>query len=83
MKKRILSVVAILLMAAGTTNAQVFVLENDEEISRMTPVPSDVPFIPGMGETNDQGYTYTPVGGGALILAGLAGAYLVSKKRKK
>ena len=81
MKKRILSVVAILLMAAGPTSAQLFMLENDDENSRMTPVPSDVPFIPGMGETNDQGYT--PVGGGALILASLAGAYLVGKKRKK
>ena len=81
MKKRLLSVVAILLMAAGTTNAQVFVLENDEEISRMTPVPSDEPFIPDMGETNDQGYA--PVGGGALILTGLAGAYLLGKKKQK
>ena len=81
MKKRILSVVAIFLMAAGTATAQVFVLENDEEISRMTPESFDEPFIPNLGETNDQGYA--PIGGGALLLAGLAGAYLLGKKKQK
>ena len=81
MKKRIVSIVAILLMAVGATNAQVFMLENEEEISRAFPDPSDRPFIPDLGETNDQGYA--PVGSGALLLAGLAGVYLLGKKKEK
>lgn len=81
MKKRIVSIVAILLMAVGMANAQIFMLDNDEEDSRTNIEPSETPFIPDLGESHDQGYV--PIGVGVLVLAGLAGAYLFIKKRKK
>ena len=81
MKKRIVSIVAILLMAVGMANAQIFMLDNDEEEPRTNIEPSETPFIPDLGETHDQGYV--PIGVGILVLAGLAGAYLFIKKRKK
>ena len=81
MKKRIVSIVAILLMAVGMANAQIFMLDNDEEDSRTNIEPSETLFIPDLGESHDQGYV--PIGVGVLVLAGLAGAYLFIKKRKK
>lgn len=81
MKKRIVSIVAVLLMAVGMANAQIFMLDNDEEDSRTNIEPSETPFIPDLGESHDQGYV--PIGVGVLVLAGLAGAYLFIKKRKK
>ena len=81
MKKRIVSIVAMLLMAVGMANAQIFMLDNDEEEPRTNIEPSETPFIPDLGESHDQGYV--PIGVGILVLAGLAGAYLFIKKRKK
>ena len=81
MKKRIVSIVAILLMAVGMANAQIFMLDNDEEEPRTNIEPSETPFIPDLGESHDQGYV--PIGVGVLVLAGLAGTYLFIKKRKK
>ena len=68
-------------MVAGTASAQVFVLSEESSNQREGEAPSDLPFIPNLGETNDQGYV--PAGSGALLLAGLAGAYLLGKKKKK
>ena len=81
MKKRIISALAILLMVAGTANAQVFMMDRDSLNQRAEGDPNYQPFIPGLGETNDQGYV--PAGSGALLLAGLAGVYLIGKKKKK
>lgn len=81
MKKRIISMVAILLMAVGTINAQIFMINNDEINLREGEESSELPFIPDLEVTNDQGYT--PLGSGALLLAGLAGAYLLAKKKQK
>ena len=81
MKKRIISILTILLMVAGTASAQVFMLNEGSSNQREGEDPSDLPFIPNLGETNDQGYV--PLGSGALLLAGLAGAYLLGKKKEK
>lgn len=84
MKKRVISALAILLMAAGTANAQVFMIGEESSNQRSGGEDAtELPTIPGLGETGDQGYVYVPVGSGALLLAGLAGAYLIGKKRKK
>ena len=81
MKKRIVSIVAMLLMAVGMANAQVFMLDNNEEDSRTDIEPFETPFVPDLGESHDQGYV--PIGVGILVLAGLAGIYLLGKKRTK
>ena len=81
MKKRIISILTILLMVAGTASAQVFMLSEESSNQREGEDPSELPFIPDLGVTNDQGYV--PVGSGALLLAGLAGAYLLGKKKEK
>ena len=81
MKKRIISILTILLMVAGTASAQVFMLSEESSNQRLEEDPSDLPFIPGLGMSSDQGYV--PAGSGALLLAGLAGAYLLGTKKKK
>ena len=81
MKKRIMIVAAALMMSA-TANAQVFVLGQDASNAR-TGEDAEIlnGFIPENGVEYDQG-EYVPVGSGALLLAGLAGAYLLGKKKK-
>lgn len=81
MKKRIISILTILIMAVGTASAQVFMLSEESLNQREGEDLSEMPFIPNLGEPNDQGYV--SIGSGALLLAGLAGAYLLGKKKKK
>ena len=75
-------IVAATLMMSAAANAQVFVLEQDESNAR-TDEGAEIMngFIPENGVQYDQG-EYVPVGSGALLLAGLAGAYLLGKKKK-
>ncbi len=68
-------------MVAGTASAQVIMLNEESSSQRAKGNPSDLPFIPELGMPSDQGYV--PAGSGALLLAGLAGAYLLGKKKKK
>lgn len=73
---------ATVLMMAATADAQIFMVEgcgNENRTSQNADVLNG--FIPLNGEEYDQGQ-YTSLGGGALLLAGLAGAYLFGKKRK-
>lgn len=79
MKKRYLIILAAMLLSVSST-AQVFMLDMDDKRS---------PEIGGMDITNPdihnsgEDWAYVPVGRGALLLAGLASAYLVGKKKKK
>lgn len=74
--KKIFSVIAISLVMAGSANAQVFMLAEDNGRA-----PGGEPFIPGHGVNWDQGYT--PVGGGAALLIGFGAAYLLAKKKRE
>ena len=83
MKKKVLAIAAALMMATAPAMAQVFIMEEDDYNGKRQNTPSgqlsvDLPGIYDSGED-----WYTPVGEGLLVLAGLAGAYLVGKRRKE
>jgi hypothetical protein len=81
MKKKIIAI-AIATMMAVPAMAQVFL--DDEDLNNRAG-SSEVPgaIIPEQDVTYDQFQPYVPVGEGILLLAGLAGAYLVGKRKKE
>ena len=83
MKKRIIAIAAALMMATAPAMAQVFIMEEDDYNGKRQNTPSgqlsvDLPGIYNSGED-----WFTPVGEGIFVLAGLAGAYLLGKRRKE
>lgn len=79
MKKLILAITTILTLASAPATAQIFL--DDEDLNNRATNP-DVfgVMVPEQNVTYDQ---YVPVGEGILLLAGLAGAYLVGKRKKE
>ncbi len=78
MKKLIMTIAIATLMAVPAT-AQVFL--DDEDLNNRATNPDGFGvMVPEQNVTYDQ---YVPVGEGILLLAGLAGAYLVGKRRKE
>ena len=82
MKKLIIAITTVLMLASAPAMAQVFL--DDEDFNNRAG-SSEVPgaIIPEQDVTYDQFQPYVPVGEGLLLLAGLAGAYLVGKRRKE
>ena len=69
-------------MLAFSAPAQVFMLNENESQRDGSETPGfNIDNPDGFGQGTD--YYYTPVGSGTLLLAGLAGAYLIGKKKKK
>jgi hypothetical protein len=81
MKKLIMTIAIATLMAVPAT-AQVFL--DDEDLNNRENGASTIEglgvMVPEQNVTYDQ---YVPVGEGILLLAGLAGAYLVGKRKKE
>ena len=89
MKKRIISMMAILALMFGPicipqAPAQILLMdeEEEEENERTNTEASELelPAIPELGITIDQ---YAPIGEGLVVLAALGGAYLLGKRRKE
>lgn len=80
MKKRIITIAAALMMATAPAMAQVFIMDEDEYQGNRAAGPGPDAMIPMQNYHNDQ---YIPVGEGVFVLAGLAGAYLLGKRRKE
>ena len=80
MKKLIIAITAVLTLATAPAMAQVFL---DDEAAHSDRLGNDAPNYPYVPEQNVNYDQYAPVGGGVLLLAGLAGAYLVGKRRKE
>jgi len=80
MKKKIVTIVIALMLSCIPAMAQVFMSDEDLQNSRVgtTNLGMDLPGTYNSGED-----WYTPVGSGAVLLAGLAGAYLLGKRHKK
>lgn len=78
MKKKIMTMAAALMLAASAS-AQVFVLEDNGNQREDVDPGFNINNPDGFGQGTDY---YTPVGSGTLLLVGLAGAYLVGKKKK-
>ena len=89
MKKRIISVMAILALMFGPicipqAPAQILIMdEEEEEDSERTNTEAselELPMVPELGITIDQ---YAPLGGEILVLGCLGGAYLLGKRKRK
>lgn len=81
MKKLIIAITTILTLATAPAMAQVFLDEGDDFDNRTRLSEGDFgAMVPSQDVEVDQ---YVPVGEGILLLAGLAGAYLVGKRRKE
>ncbi len=81
MKKRIIAIATVLMMAAAPAMAQVFIDDEDgytrfgeKDLSMDIPNP----------QFYDSGEDwFLPIGEGVFVLAGLAGAYLIGKRKKE
>ena len=83
MKKKLIAIVAALLMTVGSAFSQVILTEEDVNHNRQQQdVQEFGVMIAGQGLAMDQ-YKYTPLGSGVLLLAGLGAAYLVRKRNKE
>ena len=80
--KKLIMTIAIATLMAVPVMAQIFL--DDEDLNNRAG-SSEVPgaIIPEQDVTYDQFQPYVPVGEGILLLAGLAGAYLVGKRKKE
>ena len=78
--KKLIMTIAIATMLAAPAMAQVFLDDEAVNSDRLGSNGANLPYVPEQNVTHDQ---YTPVGGGVLLLAGLAGAYLIGKRRKE
>ena len=82
--KKILTIVIVVLLSLTTHTAysQIFLMDFDQGENPRDPVEVEgFWFVAPMdGQEVDQ---FTPVGNGVLLLAGLGGAYLLTKKKKK
>ena len=78
--KKLIMTIAIATMFAAPAMAQVF-LDEDENGNRANGGSQLVINNPAVYDSGED--WFAPVGEGMLLLAGLAGAYLVGKRRKE
>ena len=80
--KKVIMIAAALMMFAATAKAQVFIIDDDEFTKNRATSDGgmlvDLPQIYNSGED-----WYVPAGEGIFVLAGLAGAYLLGKRKKE
>ena len=79
MKKRILTIVAGLMMAITPSMAQVFLDDDDYNNTRAQYNGELGVMVPPQNDLHDQ---YVPVGEGLVLLIGLGAAYLLGKRKK-
>lgn len=81
MKKRLITLLFTILITASSAMAQVFIMEDDGALNARDPEGGIVfnVIVNSQDVSNDQ---FLPLGEGVLLLSGLAGAYLMGKKRK-
>ena len=81
MKKRIVTIILAMFIMIGSAMAQVFIMADDESLNPRNPEGS-ITFnvmVNSQDASNDQ---YVPLGEGALLLSGLAGAYLLRRRKR-
>ena len=82
MNKNIIILLTTLLLSVGSMKAQVFIADDEFEGVLRQGESEFVLFVPVQGQDDDQSM-YTPIGSGWLLLSGMAGAYLLTKRKKK
>ena len=70
------------LASVNSAQAQIILLENDQNSNRSTADGSELPVLPGHNSTYDY-YEYTPLGGSVWVLSALGLAYLAGKRKKE
>lgn len=78
MKKRIVTIILAMFMAVMPAMAQVFIMEDDAALNGRAGDEGIVFNVIQQDQGTDQ---WTPLGEGILLLSGLAGAYLLRKRR--
>ena len=79
--KKLIAIIAALMLATAPAMAQVFIMDEDEyNNGRVSDPAAFGVMVPEQDVTYDQ---YLPLGEGIVVLAGLAGAYLLGKRRKE
>ena len=81
MNKNIIVLLVVLLLSVGSMKAQIFIADDEFEGMLRQGESEFVLFVPVEGQDADQ--FYTPIGCGWLLLSGMAGAYLLSKRKKQ
>ena len=79
--KKLIAITAAMMMATAPAMAQVFLddMDNSSNRGEMTQNVFGVMVL-----SQDVNYDqFTPIGSGALLLAGLAGVYLIGKRKKE
>ena len=80
MKKRVITIAAALMLAAAPAMAQVFI--DDDDLNNRAGSPDALSLDnPGVFDSGED--WFTPVGEGLFVLAGLAGAYLLGKRKNE
>ena len=81
MNKRIVVLLTALMLMAGTMKAQVFIADDEFEGTMRLEDEEFVLFVPVQGHDGDQ--FYAPMGSGLLLLTGMTGTYLLTKRKKQ
>ena len=82
MRKRILSLTVALIVATAPVVGQVIITEGDVNHNRSEQNAEEMTvMVPAQGEYYDQ-WKVAPLGEGALVLAGMGLAYLLSKRKR-
>lgn len=81
MNRKFVVLLTALLLMVGSSKAQVFIADDEFEGMMRKQDPEFTLFVPHLATDADQ--SYTPVGSGVLLLAGLGGAYLLTKRKKQ
>ena len=82
MNKNIIVLLTALLLSVGSMKAQIFIADDEFEGVLRQGESEFVLFVPVQGQDADQSM-YTPIGSGLLLLSGMAGAYLLTKRKKQ
>lgn len=67
----------------GQADAQVFIISDEEYMNNTRYGTGDINNVPILPQGGQLDWTLAPIGDGVLLLLGLGGAYLFSKRRKR
>lgn len=81
MKRKIISLMAAILMLAGTAFGQIIYTDEDYNHNRAGETSNIGVMVPMQNVDMDQ-WKYVPLDGGMFLLAGLGAAYLMGKRKK-
>ena len=82
MKRKMISLVAAIVLFVGTAYGQMILTEEDYDHNRAEANPSNIGVMVPMQDVDYDQWKYVPLDGGMFLLAGLGAAYLMGKRNK-